>query len=243
MFEYASKGPQLKLTAYSHNDVIILGLQRILRNRDLGAQLSAYCAALRIRFYLWRMTRPHPMCRLWIYKREIQAQRFHVHLKHLTALIAMHYALAQEAFYGDLSNVRRELVSDPVKVETIAKAPTSTEALFCTICQEEHEAQECVSLLKCACVFGRECLQPLLNRDIASSSVCPNCRTRIHEPLKWKPIEGNDESQITIGLLWGLRSNLACLRLEIDADPEPFTWRQRLAGWLASLPDSRLHEK
>jgi hypothetical protein len=201
---------------------------------NLESHLSAYCAALRIRFYLWRMTRPHSMCRLRTYKQQIKAQSFHVNIKHLSALLAMQFVRAREAFFEDFSNVRRELVGEPVKVDSIAEAPISTGNEFCSICQEEHEAQECVSPLNCACVFGRQCLQPLLNRDAPSSSVCPNCRTRLHEPLKWRPIEDSNEYHVGIGLLWALRSNLACLRQEINADPDPFTLRQRLVGLLDS---------
>jgi hypothetical protein len=190
---------------------------------SLECHLSAYCAALRIRFYLWRMTKPDPMCSLRTYKRQRKAQQFGLYLRQLALIANVEYDRAQGPPAERFQDIQRELVGEPVTLESVARVLASTASVFCTICQDDHMGSECVSLLTCSCAFGRDCLQPLLNRDTPSSYTCPNCRKQIHKPLKWRLIETDAEAYI--GLLRDLRSNIGSLRYEVMRDPEPFTLR------------------
>jgi hypothetical protein len=181
------------------------------------------------------MTRPNTMCRLRTYKRQVKAECFRCYYKQLSGLATQEFSRIHDPASGQFNNVRRELVGTPIETTAITLPLVGISAQFCTICQDMHMSSECVSPLNCSCVFGRECLQPLLNRDAPSSYTCPNCRTRLHEPLKWRLVEISSERDIAIGLLWALRSNIACLQREINADPDPFTPHQRIAGLLGRL--------
>jgi hypothetical protein len=225
-----------KLTNISHNDALAESFRVAMADfESLECQLSGYCTALRIRFYLWRMTRPNTMCRLRKYKPQVKAECFICYYKQLSSLATQEFSRFQDPASGRFNNVRRGLVGKPIEVNAIAIPLTDTSDQFCTICQDDHLALDCVSSLNCSCVFGRDCLQPLLNFDTPSSYACPNCRTRLHEPLKWRPIEISSERDAAVGLLWALRSNIACLQREINADPDPFTPRQRIEGFLGRL--------
>jgi hypothetical protein len=229
-----------QLTSLSHTEALAESFRVAIADiESLECQLSGYCAALRIRFYLWRMTRLNAMCRLRTYKRKVKAECFRCYYKQLSSLATQEFGRIQDPASGQFNNVRRELVGKPIEVNAIAIPLIDTSAQFCTICQDIHLALECVSPLNCSCVFGRDCLQPLLNRDTPSSYACPNCRTRLHEPLEWRPIEISREHDVAVGLLWALRSNIACLQREIKADPDPFTPRQRIEGFLGRLVHGR----
>jgi hypothetical protein len=175
------------------------------------------------------------MCRLRAYKCSVKTERFKYYSKQLSSLVGQEFFRIQDPVFGQFQNVRRELVGEPIKLATISKPLSGVGAEFCSICQDTHIASQCVSPLECACIFGRDCLQPLLNRDMPSSYACPNCRKRLHEPLEWKPVELNNERDIRLGLLWAFRSNVVALQREIMADPDPFTLRQRITGFFGRL--------
>jgi hypothetical protein len=218
------------LIPYSHNEALANYLAMTsVEGVSLECHLSAYCTALRLRFYLWRTTKPNPTCRLRTYKRQVKAECYDLYCDQLTYLVTQEFCRVQNPTPELFQDVERELVGEPVRVESISQALISTTKEFCTICQHDHMGSECVTPLNCTCVFGRDCLQPLLNRDIPSSYTCPNCRARLHEPLKWKPIESSVICGTSVGLLWALQNNLASLEREINGDPAPFTIRQRLA--------------
>jgi hypothetical protein len=214
----------------SHNDALAryVALASAV-GTNLECHLSAYCTALRIRFYLWRMIKPNPMCHLRTYERQFKGEYFCSYCDQLSNLATQEFGRVQSPPLELFQDVKRELVSEPVRVEFVSRALDTTASEFCTICQHDHMGPECVSPLNCSCVFGRDCLQPLLNRDMPSSYTCPNCRTRLHEPLEWKPIASNGACDISVGLLWALRANIACLHCELNSDPNPFTLRQRVA--------------
>lgn len=225
-------GPR-RTNTLSHNETIASRLPAVpVDPESLQCHLSAYCTALRIRFYLWRMTRLNPMCRLRAYKRSVKSECFRCYSKQLSSLVGQEFIRIQDPAFGQFQNVRRELVGEPVELATISKPLPGDRAEFCSICQDTHAASECVSPLVCACTFGRDCLQPLLNRDMPSSYTCPNCRKRLHEPLKWKLFEVTSERDMRLGLLWALRSSVVSLQREIMAEPDPFTLRQRIAGFI-----------
>jgi hypothetical protein len=225
--------PESWLMSYSHNEALAVYVTMAsVEGISLECHLSAYCTALRLRFYLWRLTKLNPTCRLRTYRRDNEAECFDRYCDRITYLVTQEFARLQNPSPELFQDVKRELVSEPVNIESIARALTSTATEFCTICQHDHIGMECVTPLSCTCVFGRDCLQPLLNRDTPSSYTCPNCRARLHEPLKWKPIESSCVCDTSVGLLWALQSNLASLEREINGDPEPFTLHQRLAGLL-----------
>jgi hypothetical protein len=237
LLEYVGvlKGYEVKLILGSHNETMTDSLLSSAMSHDcnLEWELNAYCAALRIRFYLWRMTRRNPICDSETYKQRVRKECFRCYCKQLSNLVAHEFVRVQET--GNFQDIKRELVGDAVVVATISEALTGTAAQFCTICQDNHPSSDCITPHNCSCVFGRDCLQPLLNRDTPSSYTCPNCRTRLHEPLTWKPLEVSSERDIRVGLLWALRSNVVCLQREITADPEPFTQRQRVGGFFGRI--------
>jgi hypothetical protein len=206
-----------------------------MNTETLERSLSAYCVALRIRFYLWRMTRAEPMCRLQEYKHHIKAESFKGYSRQLASLVAQEFTRVRDPDVGQLDDVRRELVDEPIEVDSVSKELIGTASEFCTICQDTHSTSECVSPLNCDCILGRQCLQSLLNRDAPSSYSCPNCRTQLHEPLQWKPVDITHERDLTIGLLFALRTNIASLCREILEEPEPFTRVQRATGFIARL--------
>jgi hypothetical protein len=181
------------------------------------------------------MTRPNPMCRLRAYNCSLKSECFKCYSKQLSTLIGQEFVRIQDPAFGQFQNVQRELIGEPIVLASISNPFIGVAAEFCSICQDTHTASECVSPLNCACIFGRNCLQPLLNRDMPSSYACPNCRKRLHEPLKWKPFEVNNGRDMRLGLLWALRSNVVSLQREILADPDPFTLRQRIAGLFGCL--------
>jgi hypothetical protein len=196
-------------------------------------ELGAYCTALRIRFYLWRMTQHNPMCDTQTYRQRVKKECFQCYLKQLSDLVKQEFV--RYLGLNDFADVERELVGEAVDVATISEALTSTAAKFCSICQATHPASECVKPRNCSCVFGRACLQPLLNRDTPSSYTCPNCRSFLHEPLDWKLTEDSIEWNHRIGMLWTLRSRVLALEREITADPQPFTKRQHVAGFFGRI--------
>lgn len=217
---------------HSHNEALAQSLSSILNpTGSLECQLSGYCAALRIRFYLWRMTRPNATCRLRTYKREVRAELFKSYCKQLHSLTAQEFYRIQEPEF--FQNVERVLTSEPVSIAKITRPLGQGMQTFCSICQEEHEASDCVTPLGCSCSFGRDCLQPLLNRDTPCSYTCPNCRTRLHEPLKWRHVDTTGGWDLRLGLLWALRNNINNLQREVHADPDPFTPRQQIVGLLS----------
>lgn len=199
------------LTFCSHKEALADTASIIeLDDESIECRLSAYCAALRIRFYLWRMTRSNPMCRLRKYKQYVKDQCFRTHIKQIFNLITQEFSRMQDDHF---QVVERRLDGEPVDIAAITKPLHHTTVEFCTICQDTHGGSQCVMPLKCECVFGRDCLEPLLNRDSPSSYACPNCRTRLHEPLKWQPLPSNNERGRRIGLLWALRHNAVCLKV------------------------------
>ncbi|KAF1848042.1 uncharacterized protein K460DRAFT_403343 [Cucurbitaria berberidis CBS 394.84] len=207
-----------------------------LDDESIQCRLSAYCAALRIRLYLWRMTRACSMSRSRTYKRHVKDQCFRRHSKLIFNLISQEFSRMRDDHF---QAVERRLDGDPVEITAITKPLCHPTTEFCTICQDMHIGSQCVMPLNCQCVFGRDCLNPLLNRDSPSSYTCPNCRTRLHEPLKWMPLPSNNERGRQIGLLWALRHNATWTDFlsqnEILADPEPFTLYEKCVGIFSRL--------
>jgi hypothetical protein len=75
-----------------------------------------------------------------------------------------------------------------------------------------------------------------VNRDMPTSYTCPNCRTQLHEPLEWQPVETSNESDVAMGMSWSLRSDAISLQQEIEFESEPSTlrrWTTDLMDWLA----------
>ncbi|KAF2023673.1 hypothetical protein EK21DRAFT_118544 [Setomelanomma holmii] len=227
---------ELYFLLLDHNEALLASVPTLLLEAEtLERSLSAYCAALRIRFYLWRMTRSNPMCSLRKYKHELKSEYFRAYSRQLAALIAQEFTRVRDPDMNQLDDVRRELVDMPIEVDAISMQLTGTTSKFCTICQDTHATSDCVSPLKCACILGRECLQALLNRDAPSSYTCPNCRAQLHEPLRWKPVDVNSERDLTIGLLFALRTNIASLCREIAEEPESFSRKQRVTFYTTRL--------
>ncbi|KAF2125508.1 hypothetical protein P153DRAFT_389660 [Dothidotthia symphoricarpi CBS 119687] len=223
-----------------HNNALAEDASFDRTNPDsIGCQLSAYCIALRIRFYLWRMSQKNPMCSLRTYRRRVQAEKFRDYLKELLAILAQEFNRQQDPALGHLPSVQRTIVGRPVDVASITEPLSGATYEFCSICQDEHAAVACVKSLECNCVFGRDCLEPLLNRDTPFSSTCPNCRAHFHKPLKWKSIQTTSDRELQVVSLWSLRYNMASLKREIMADPEPFVARQRLVDWASRLIHGR----
>ncbi|CAO2647388.1 Nn.00g083100.m01.CDS01 [Neocucurbitaria sp. VM-36] len=193
-----------------HNEALADSAPRIEQDdENVECIFSSYCAALRIRFYLWRMARVHLMCLLRNCKRSVKTRYLRYHNKQILNLITQEFSRLQEDYF---QAIERRIVGEPVDITTITKPFYHTAAHFCSICQDTHEGAQCVVPLNCQCVFGRACLEPLLNRDSPSSYSCPNCRGRLHEPLKWEPLPADNERGLRIGLLWAIRSNAVCLK-------------------------------
>jgi hypothetical protein len=201
----------------------------------MESRLSAYCIALRLQFYLWRMLQSTLTLQPRTPYEGVQVDMFSRYARRLSVLAAQELARLQDPESERFQNVTRELISKPVKVEAITRECSSKMQVFCTICQDEHAGSECVSPLACSCIFGRDCLQPLLNRDMLASYTCPNCRSLLHEPLEWRSVMDSSESDLAIGLSWSLRSDVICLQREIEARAKPPTsrgWVTRLKDWL-----------
>jgi hypothetical protein len=202
---------------------------------SMESRLSAYCIALRLQFYLWRMSQSTLTCQPHTLYEGVKVDLFSYYARRLSILAAQELAHLQDPLSGRYQNVTRQLISKPVSVEAITRECSSETQEFCTICQDEHAGSECVSPLACSCVFGRDCLQPLLNRDMLASYTCPNCRSLLHEPLEWQSVVDSSESDLAIGLSWSLRSDIISLQREIEVRAKPPTsrgWMTRLAGWL-----------
>lgn len=220
----------------SHNEALIESAPSLLPYfGSLELKLSSLTTALRIQYYLFRMTRASPMGGLRAYKRQLRATGITSHMKELYDLVAQEFARMQDPVFGHFQSMERALVSEPVKIGSITEPLHSDEPTFCTICQDEHPASESIRPSNCYCCFGRDCLNPLLNRDLPFSNACPNCRTQLHEPLQWRPILSRGERDLRAGLLWALRFNMLSLKREIQSDPDPFTPRQRTVGWIRRL--------
>lgn len=175
------------------------------------------------------------MCSPRVYRRRIRVERFRDYLKEILTILAQEFNRQQDPILGHFPSVERAIVGKPISITSITEPLSGTEYEFCTICQDEHAATECVKSLKCNCIFGRDCLEPLLNRDAPFSSTCPNCRAYFHKPLKWKPVHTTNEQELQIVSLWALRCSIASLKHEITADPEPFVALQRVSGWANRL--------
>jgi hypothetical protein len=171
------------------------------------------------------------VCNIRTYKRHRRSVRLTRYARQLANIATVRF-VTQDSPAELLEDVKRELVSEPVRLESVSRALTRTASMFCTICQHDHMGSECVSPLNCSCVFGRDCFQPLLNRDAPSSYTCPNCRVRLHEPLEWKLVESNHVIETSLRLPWELRANIESLQDEVMSDPEPFPLRQQLARLL-----------
>jgi hypothetical protein len=167
------------------------------------------------------------MCSISTYKRHRKSARLTHYTRQLANIATVRF-VTQDSPAESFKDVKRELVSEPVKLESISTALVCTASMFCTICQHDHMGSECVSPLNCSCVFGRDCFQPLLNRDTPSSYTCPNCRTRLHEPLEWKLVESNDFFGTSVRLPWDLRANIKSLQDEVMSDPKPFPLRRQV---------------
>ncbi|KAJ4377926.1 hypothetical protein N0V83_000756 [Neocucurbitaria cava] len=184
---------------------------------DMNLQLSAYCTALRIRLYLWRMVRIHSTCRMRKSGRSNKPEYFDHHVKQIVWRVILEYNLLHEDYF---QSVQRRIIGGPVKLKTITKPfdnDDHTAEQFCSLCQGTHASSDCVVPLNCKCIFGKECLESLLNRDMPSSYSCPNCRSHLHEPLEWELILSSTEQGRQLGLLWGLRNNVVFLRLPARA--------------------------
>ncbi|KAF2023586.1 hypothetical protein EK21DRAFT_94798 [Setomelanomma holmii] len=222
-----------------HNKALVASLPSLLLdNKTLERSLSMYCAAFRIRLYLWRMTRPHAMCRSQAIDPQLKAQRFRFYSRQLATLIVQEFFRVQGMEASQWNDVEKELVDEPVTVEAISCNLEGATPQFCTICQENHFTFECRKL-NCDCRFGQDCLKKLLNRDSPSSFSCPNCRAQLHEPLRWRPIDFAHTRNLTIGLLLALRANIASLCREITEVPEPVSEIRRWSGFILRLAYGR----
>ncbi|KAF2469594.1 uncharacterized protein BDR25DRAFT_356326 [Lindgomyces ingoldianus] len=202
---------------------------------SLELQLSALAIAIRIEYYLFRMTRDHRMCGKRAYRRQLSQSELPDFMKELDGLLEQELARMQEPGIGHFQSTERELIGEPVKVDSIASPAPWAASFFCSICQDSHPAAESVKPHNCQCIFGENCLGPILNRDVPFSNACPNCRTQLHEPLQWCSVLTREQRDWRTILVWNLRSNLQSLKKEINADPDPFTPRERIAGWAGRL--------
>jgi hypothetical protein len=146
-----------RLTLFSHTEGLAEFLSRgSVDSEDLECYLSAYCAALRIRFYLWRMTRPNTMCRLRKYNRQVKAECFRLYYKQLLYLVTQEFRRAQDPASEQFHNVRRKLVGKPIEIESIAKPLIGKSSHFCTICQDNtHGIGLRVSTVLRVCIWSR----------------------------------------------------------------------------------------
>ncbi|ORY19322.1 hypothetical protein BCR34DRAFT_595745 [Clohesyomyces aquaticus] len=202
---------------------------------SLESQLSALAMALRIRYYLFRMTRKIPLCGNRTYKFQLCQSGIRNLMRKLDELLAQELARMHDPVFGHFRSTERELVGAPVRIDSITVPAKGRGTFFCSICQDHHLQSRSVQTRNCQCVFGKECLEHILNRDTPFSNACPNCRTQLHEPLQWATSVTRDQRDWRAVLIWNLRSNVHCLKKEIHSDPVPFTKSELISGWFRRL--------
>lgn len=203
------------LISHSHNTELASSASTMRLAGEEGSLecgISAYCAALRIRLYLWRMA----VAKRGIHPEEHKQQRedegFMKHCTRISELIAQEYIRNNNSIRW--AGGRPRLISEAISIDNITTQFLELKAeQACSICQDAHPATQCVTLKKCDCTFGRNCLRGLLNQDSPWSNRCPNCRAVLHEPLEWAQPPW---SRSQVGLLWNLRQNAHCIQKEIQ---------------------------
>jgi hypothetical protein len=184
-----------------------------VHSKSLECHLSAYCAALRIQFYRWRMTRSNLMCCLRAYKSQVEAECFKCYFKQLSYFISEEYSCIQGPDRGQFHEVQTGLGDKPIEVNSVIKALMDTKTShFCTVCEDIHVVSDYVLPQKCSYAFGRECLQPLLNCGTPSSHTLPTYWTRLRGPLKWQPVKIINQRDMIVGLLRALQPTIAYLQ-------------------------------
>lgn len=198
---------------HSHNKALDSSAATMRLSRHEGSiacGISAYCAALRIRVYLWRINARRTV-RTEEYLTRLKDEGFLLHCRRISRLIVHEFVRNEDAIRQ--AGRERRLVSPAVTVGEITISSVGEVPQGCSICQDTHYPDECASLVGCSCTFGRLCLRGLLNQNSPWSNRCPNCRAVLHEPLVWGP-QPWKKSQV--GLLWTLNRNVECLRKEIE---------------------------
>ncbi|PSN74514.1 hypothetical protein BS50DRAFT_627824 [Corynespora cassiicola Philippines] len=225
-----------KITPYSHNEALSESMEHVPPFEGcLDTNVSALITAVRIKLYLWRMTRSHSMCGIATYRRQMKRQGFLQLIGEIYMLVAQEFGRLEHQIFGVLERTERAFVGNSIHVKEITRALEGDGMSFCSICQDKHLLPELVQPLSCQCVFGQECLEPLLNQDWVFSNACPNCRRQLHEPHEWRPARSRPVRDIRVGLLWALRSNILSLIREVMVSPEEFTRVERMTSWLRSM--------
>ncbi|OAL45171.1 hypothetical protein IQ07DRAFT_661965 [Pyrenochaeta sp. DS3sAY3a] len=110
--------------------------------------ISAYCAALRIRLYLWRMAVAKRGVCPEEHMQQVEDEGFMKHCIQIAEVIAQEHNRNEDSIRW--AGGRPRLLSDAIDINRITTRYLEAKAEeHCSICQDTHPTTECVTLIKC----------------------------------------------------------------------------------------------